>query len=123
MQVLLIEPDRILARQYQKAFEAVGFKVQVCSGAQQAVTIIDKQPPDVIIIELQLSGHSGVEFLHEFRSYEDWVNIPVIIYSSVPEYALGVGPSAWRSLGVSRYFYKPQTSLNQLVGAVKGLLA
>jgi DNA-binding response OmpR family regulator len=123
MSILIIEPDKILARQYQKAFEGAGFEVQLCGDAQTAIMKIDKQPPEAIVLEIQLSAHSGVEFLHEFRSYEDWSNIPIFIYSSVPEYALGSNQKTWDSFGVKRYFYKPQASLSQLVGAVKGALA
>jgi DNA-binding response OmpR family regulator len=122
MTLLIIEPDRILARQYQKALERAGFKIKLCSNAQKAIAIIDKEPPAAIIMEIQLAGHSGIEFLHEFRTYEDWSVIPVFILSAVPEYALGTDDKTWSSFGVSRYFYKPQTSLVQLVGAIKGAL-
>lgn len=123
MTILIIEPDWILARQYQKTFEEAGFKVRLCGDAQKAITIIDKQPPAAIVMEIQLAGHSGIEFLHEFRSYEDWSAIPVFIFSGIPEYALGTDEKTWSSFGVSRYFYKPQTSLVQLIGAVKGVLS
>lgn len=119
MKVLIIEPDTVLAKQYKKAFDTAGVEAAVCSDAQTAVVAIDDVKPDIIVLELQLAGHSGVEFLHEFRSYEDWAAIPVIIHSSVPEYAVGSDPKVWRQLGVIRYFYKPKTSLQQLVGAVK----
>lgn len=119
MRVLIIEPDHILAREYQKAFVAAKVDATVSYDAQHAIMSIDESRPDVVVLELQLAGHSGVEFLHEFRSYEDWATIPVIIHSSVPEYALGVDKKMWTSLGVVRYFYKPKTNLQQLVGAVK----
>lgn len=121
MRVLLVEPDVILARQYQKAFAGSGIDVALCSNAQSAIVSIDEKTPDVIVLELQLAGHSGIEFLHEFRSYEDWSNIPVIMHSSVPEYAVGADSKIWKQLGVERYFYKPKTTIKQLVGAVKSL--
>ncbi len=119
MKALIIEPDVILAKQYKKAFDAAGIETTLTSDAQAAVIAVDETKPDVIILELQLASHSGVEFLHEFRSYEDWADIPVIIHSCVPEYALGSDPKVWKQLGVVRYFYKPKTSLQQLVGAAK----
>lgn len=119
MNIILIEPDAILARQYEKAFTNAGVNVRVVYDAQSALGDIDRLTPDVVVMEMQLSGHSGVEFLHEFRSYEDWSNIPIVVHSSVPEYALGVDDKIWRRFGVDRYFYKPKTSLQQLIGAVK----
>lgn len=119
MSVLIIEPDKILGRQYKKAFEKAGFKVTICSGAQVAVAAIDKEIPSAVVMEIQLAKHSGIEFLHEFRSYEDWADIPLFILSRVPEYALGGNEKIWQAFNVRRYFYKPSTSLNQLVGVVK----
>ena len=119
MKVLIVEPDTVLAKQYKKAFDAAGVDATVRNDAQTAVVAIDDVKPDVIVLEIQLAGHSGVEFLHEFRSYEDWANIPVVIHSSVPEYAVGADAKVWKQLGVIRYFYKPKTTLQQLVGAVK----
>lgn len=119
MKVLVIEPDIILAKQYEKAFANADVEVFTSSDAQAAVMMIDEAKPDVIVLELQLAGHSGVEFLHEFRSYEDWADIPIVIHSSVPEYAIGADEKIWKQLGVARYFYKPKTTLQQLVGAVK----
>lgn len=122
MTALIIEPDTVLARQYQKAFAAGGVETFVAYDAQSAVAAVDTKKPDIIVLELQLAGHSGVEFLHEFRSYEDWADIPVIVHSSVPEYAIGVDKKVWQQLGVARFFYKPKTSLQQLVGAAKTIV-
>lgn len=123
MNVLIIEPDRILAKEYKKAFEIAGLEVRCSNNAQEAIIKIDKKTPDVVILEIQLAGHSGIEFLHEFRSYDDWTKVPVFIYSSVPEYAFAVDPKLWTTFGIKRYFYKPKTPINQLIGAVKETLS
>lgn len=123
MNVLIIEPDFVLAKTYKKAFETSGLKAIIAHQAQDAVRKIDDKKPDAVILELQLGGHSGVEFLNEFRSYEDWVDIPLYIYSSVPIEAFGQNSKILKSLSVKRYFYKSKTSLNQLIGAVTSDLA
>jgi CheY-like chemotaxis protein len=120
MRLLIVEPDRILAREYAKSFTQEGFEVIACADAQSAVISCDEKAPDAVLMELQLAGHSGVEFLHEFRSYEDWNDIPVFIYSAIPEYAVGANARIWKSFGVRRFFYKPDTSINQVIGAIKG---
>jgi DNA-binding response OmpR family regulator len=119
MLVLIIEPDRILAKEYKKAFEGVGIEVVLCSDAQSAIGLVDHQKPDAVIVELQLAGHSGIDFLYEFRSYEDLSRVPLFIYSSVPEYAFDPDKKTWESLGVERYLYKPKVQIDRLVGIVK----
>jgi DNA-binding response OmpR family regulator len=123
MYVLIIEPDHILAKEYKRAFKEAGIDTDLCSSAQNAIMSIDNKLPDAVVAELQLTGHSGVEFLHEFRSYEDWASVPVFVHSKIPEYAIGADSNTWKSFGVVRYFYKPNTSMKQLIGAVKGQLS
>ena len=123
MRVLIVEPDKILAKAYVQHFTAAGLNVLVARDGQTAVHSIDEEMPDALVLELQLGAHSGIEFLHELRSYEDWAGIPIIVNSSVPKDAFGVSDAAWQRLGISWYFYKPKTSSKQLIGALLALEA
>ncbi len=118
-QVLLIEPDRALARTYFDALTHAGHRVQICATAQSAIFCADDIKPDVVILELQLVSHSGIEFLYEFRSYPDWQDIPVVVTTNVPA---GEFEGSWKllrdHLAVSRYLYKPLTSLQNLLRTV-----
>jgi DNA-binding response OmpR family regulator len=122
-QILLIEPDRVLAESYVLSLMHAGHEVQAAGSAQAAVMSADAIRPDLVILELQLVEHSGIEFLYEFRSYSDWQDVPVIIQSQVPpaEFA-----DSWHllqtELGVCEYLYKPRTSLLQLLKTVDGQL-
>ncbi len=121
MNILLIEPDRILGGNYQKALEQYGHSVNWQSNAQSAIHQADAERPDVVVLELQLPAHNGVEFLYEFRSYTEWQDIPVIVLSIVSEESVTGGAKLLEQLGVVRFLYKPQTKLHQLVSAVKYL--
>lgn len=121
--ILLIEPDRILADIYYQILRRAGHKVTVCSSAQAAIMTADQAKPDIVILELQLVGHSGIEFLYEFHSYADWQNIPIIIHTNVPpsEFA-GSRHLLMNELGVKTYLYKPQTNLQKLLHSVTDAL-
>jgi len=85
------------------------------SSAQDAIDSIDKSKPKLIILELQLHVHNGIEFLHELRSYPDWQMIPIILLTLVPEHELGLSEDSKKQLNIVGYHYKPHTSLEQLV--------
>jgi DNA-binding response OmpR family regulator len=120
MHVLLLEPNILLARTYTDALTHAGFSVAHAATAQTAIDAADKQHPDVVVVELQLPMHSGVEFLHEFRSYPEWQDVPVIVHSVLPPMQLtAVRSSLERDLGVRAILYKPRTSLQQLLRAVR----
>jgi DNA-binding response OmpR family regulator len=121
--ILLLEPNRLLAKTYLSALQEAGHSVQVCTTAQTAIFCADEHSPDVILMELQLVGHSGIEFLYELRSYTDWQTLPVIIITTVPagEFS-GAWPILKNELGVSSYHYKPLMSLKQLVSTVRDVV-
>lgn len=113
--ILYIEPDNRLAKMYAEALQAAGHKVQLAATAQAAIFAADAIRPDVVFLELQLTEHSGVEFLYEFRSYPDWQTIPVVVVSTVPPQEFAASQALLQQeLGVIHYHYKPQLSLRQL---------
>ncbi len=117
---MLLEPDAVLANTYAGALKSRGHKTIVANTAQDAVIKADNSLPDLVICEIQLVSHSGIEFLYEFRSYPDWQTIPVIINSSVPPVEfLGSSQGLLSELGIARYLYKPNTSLRQLLRVVE----
>ncbi|HET8991765.1 MAG TPA: response regulator [Candidatus Saccharimonadales bacterium] len=117
--ILLIEPDRIMAGLYFNALTEAGHEVIYAPSAQTGILVADDVQPDLIILEIQLVEHSGIEFLYELRSYADWQAVPVIINSIVP-------PSEFQTsyellsneLGVSAYLYKPNTKVAELLRVI-----
>jgi DNA-binding response OmpR family regulator len=120
MHVLLVEPDPMLGATYVAALTVAGHSVSQTRSAQAAVHAADKKMPDVVILELQLPLHNGIEFLYEFRSYAEWLHIPVIINSFVPTTDYNYAPTLQNELGVTNFLHKPSTSLRQLMQAVSG---
>jgi CheY-like chemotaxis protein len=117
--VLLIEPDLALARTYIQALAHAGHTVTHVTGAQEAVLAADAKAPEVVVLELRLAVHDGIEFLHEFRSYGEWQRIPVIINSHLePSVIEQVQAALEHDFGVTTYLYKPATSLQQLISTV-----
>lgn len=122
MKIILLEPDKVLADTYRQALIHAGHKVTMCATAQAAIFAAEDLSPDMVIVELQLTAHSGIEFLYEFRSYDDWVTVPVIVLSNVPA---GEFNGSWdmlrEQLGVRAYHYKPVTSLQALLRSVQAV--
>ena len=119
LKVLLIEPDKRLAEIYAKALEVKGHIVRHASSAQSAIHQSETDVPDLIILEPQLAEHDGVEFLYELRSYTDWQTVPVIIHSFIQPEILRLSATVLDKLAVIDCLYKPQTSLQQLLRAVR----
>lgn len=114
---MLIEPDRSLAKQYWSVLEEAGHEVIICLSGQLAIVAADEQTPDVVILELLLKKHNGIEFLYEFSSYPEWQSVPIIIQTLVPHEKVQGAP-ALKQVNLKKYIYKPSSSLKTLVQAV-----
>jgi DNA-binding response OmpR family regulator len=116
--VLLIEPDKILAEIYQASIEGAGFTVSWATTAQGALDVADIKCPDVVVLELQLVAHGGLEFAYEFRSYVDWSRVPIIVHSHIPVRELSSCEALREHVGIGTFLHKSTTSLAQLVDAI-----
>lgn len=121
--ILLLEPSAPLGGTYNSALEFAGHEVAWCTDAQEAIMKVDEDTPDLIIAELQLALHNGIEFLYELRSYKEWQNIPVLILSGVPAVEKQVLNTLWSHLNITGYHYKPLTKLHELLRSIEQILA
>ncbi len=118
--ILLLEPDMQLGAIYRQALKRNGYNVAWLHDAQSAIKKADTFAPDVIILELQLARHNGIEFLYEFRSYPDWQDVPIILHTNVV--GMSFSQDLLKRLGVDIVLYKPYTTLAQLLQRVEQLL-
>jgi DNA-binding response OmpR family regulator len=121
--ILLIEPAEDMGKLLKSVLSECGHKVNWHKDAQAAVHAADKLKPDAVVLELAIPGHNGVEFLHEFRSYTEWMDIPVIVHSQIAPDRSRSGRRLMSSLGIYQHLYKPTTRLKELVSTTEEALA
>ncbi|WP_147635226.1 response regulator transcription factor, partial [Treponema pectinovorum] len=78
---LVIEDVPEMAELVSMYLTKSGMQVDSVGSAEDAFTYIDRQMPDLIILDLNLPGMSGFEFLTKFRK-EYNSSLPVIIVSA-----------------------------------------
>jgi DNA-binding response OmpR family regulator len=115
MKVLLVEPDRVLAQTARAALSEAGHSVSVVSSGQRAVDALDSDGYDLVVLEPQLGLHNGIELLYELRSYAEWRELPVVLWTLNKQLSLPVYEKPLRQLGISKVLYKPTDSLATLL--------
>jgi DNA-binding response OmpR family regulator len=113
--ILIVEPADDMGGLVQQALEDRGHKAAWAKTAQSAVHLADETLPYAVILELAIPEHNGVEFLHEFRSYPEWMDVPVILYSHIEPDRTPSGRRLMNSLGVVEHLYKPTSPLKRLI--------
>lgn len=61
------------------------FDVRICKSAGTALKILETLKVDLVLLDIEMPGMSGFEFLHTIRKKPEHWNTPVIIVSSHDE--------------------------------------
>lgn len=116
--ILLIEDEEDIASLIKLQAELAGYKVHVESDGLNGLMAVERERPDVIVLDIMLPGLNGLDVCRKIRGNPDFNNIPIIIISAKSEeldVVLGL------ELGADDYVAKP-FSLKVLFSRVKAVL-
>ena len=91
VKVLIVEDDIDLVETYTDLLEAKQFKVMSVPRASDAIQLITRNKPDVIILDLNLPGESGTVVVSFVRSYRPIADTRIIVATGHPEIIEGAG--------------------------------
>lgn len=114
-QILLVEDDQLLRRTVRFNLEQSGYTVTSASNAQDALEIVKREHPDLILLDIGLPGKDGLQALQEIRALS---HVPVIFLTARRrelDEALGL------EMGADDYITKP-FDLPVLLSRIKAVL-
>jgi len=115
--ILIVDDDTSIVGLLQQFFESTGYHVEFALHGGDALTLIQHDPPDVVLLDIAMPGLDGVQVLQRILALE--AAPPVIIVTGHEEGALS---EQTRSLGAFDYITKP-FDLSRLSRAVDAALA
>lgn len=83
--VLLVDDSTTNIVLLEAILEESGYVTHGAQSAAEAFTIIEKEVPDLILLDLLMPKISGFEFLEQIRADERTRKIPVIVVSAVTD--------------------------------------
>lgn len=88
--ILVLEDDRVDALALTHAFRDAGVTnpMQICSSGKEALEQLLKEDvplPGLILLDLNLPGMSGLDFLRHIKNQTRWRRIPVIVLTTSNE--------------------------------------
>src|SRR5690606_15824683 len=61
------------------------YRVRTAASGPEALKAIEREVPDLVILDLMLPGMSGLEVLAEIRRREEWQHVAVILLTARKE--------------------------------------
>lgn len=117
--VVIVEDNDALADIYKTRLELIGYAVHVAYDGEQALAVIEKELPDLVLLDLMVPKIAGDEILRRMRQSAWGKNIRVFIISNLNE---ADAPKGLRDLGIDGYAVKANLSDDQLDQLVDNIL-
>lgn len=113
--ILVVDDELHIRMLYQEEFESLGYAVVTSDGSEEILPILEKESPDLIVLDIKL-GHdkSGLDLLQEIRSKDQ--DVPVILCTAYDSFQHDL-----KSIAADHYVVK-SVDLSELVGKVKKIL-
>lgn len=100
--VLIIDSSQLMLRNLMASLSPHGFNLQLASSGMQALSMLTRQKPDVIVLDAYLPGVNGAEFTKLLRSNPSSADIPVILTAGEDRL-----PKSFTDIGAQALLVKP----------------
>jgi len=81
--VLAIDDEEAILHLIRLWLEPEGCRVHTASEGEEALGYVSQRTPDLVLLDLNMPGMNGVEFLRRFR--EDHADVPVLVVTGYPD--------------------------------------
>jgi phosphate regulon transcriptional regulator PhoB len=116
--IFVVEDDPDIAELILFNLDKEGFKVKQESNGEKAYDEIIKNPPDLLILDLNLPGLSGIEICKYLRENARTKNLPVIMLTARTQ---EIDKIIGFEIGADDYITKP-FSIRELIARINALL-
>jgi CheY-like chemotaxis protein len=118
--IVVVDDQPILVTIYRTKFTAEGFQVEVASDGEQALELIQRTNPDLVLLDLNLPKIDGMDVLKRLRAQSSFVSLPIIVFSANSR--SGITEEAFAA-GATMVLSKSNTSPKQVIEIVNKTLA
>lgn len=104
MKALVADDDPVITHLIRSGLRARGWAVEVAADAMQAVMFAMREPPDVVVLDINMPGGTGLTALQRLKSSVKTRFIPILVLSGTNDAS---APAAVKSLGADGFLAKP----------------
>lgn len=120
VKVLIIEDEPMLQEAYRHVLVYKGYDVSVASDGLQGIEVLDREQPQLILLDVLMPRLDGIGFLRQSRVKEKYPHIKVIACTNLSDQATA---DQMFANGADRQVLKSDLSPSQLIALVDELVA
>jgi DNA-binding response OmpR family regulator len=118
--ILLVEDSKVVQQMYRNKLTFEQFNVLTADNGMEAVKVLSKEKPDIILLDLMMPIMDGYKVLQVVKTDPRLSNIPVLVFS-----AKGQSEEVEKALnlGAAGYIVKATTKPNEVVEQIRKVLS
>ncbi|HMK36105.1 MAG TPA: response regulator [Desulfomonilaceae bacterium] len=82
--ILVVDDEIHICELYKGELEDEGYTVSIANSGEQALSEVEKDPPDLIVLDIQMPGMDGIETLEKLLGRDK--GIPIILNTAYSHY-------------------------------------
>lgn len=117
LDILIAEDDAVLREVYTKKFTLSGYAIRTAEDGEQCIAEIEKQAPQLLILDINMPIMSGFEVLQRFP--KDQRTFPIILLTNFGDEK---NRTRGEELGCDDFFIKSEMTIKKLLQMVETLV-
>lgn len=83
--ILIVDDDPGIVESLSAILEDEGYSVETALQGEEALRLVPKKHPDLVILDVLISGTDGRDICRSLKSDQETQNIPVVMISAHPQ--------------------------------------
>lgn len=117
--ILVVDDDAMNLRMAEMILKKKGYEVEKADSGQSALAVLQKVPVNLVLLDVEMPGMSGVETLAAIRRQQELAEVPVLFLSASEDMETDVQSGAYAVQGFVKKPILPQKlyeSLEMILG-------
>ena len=116
LQVLIVEDEQLLNEAYSRVLAAASISLLRAYNGKEALDLLKKNKPDIILLDLRMPVMDGIEFLKKLNPKQNLPDAKIIVFSNYDDQR---EIDEAFSLGAMHYMLKAWATPDELVKLIR----
>ncbi len=117
--ILWVEDDRFLKDIVTLRLSNEGCQLLHAGDETEALAFIEKETPDIVLLDILLPGSDGFEILRKIKANEKWKKVPVVLLSNLSQKA---DIDKGKELGAVKFLVKSTVTLDEIINEIRSVI-
>jgi CheY-like chemotaxis protein len=119
--ILLVDDEGLMLALYKAHIERAGYRLVTAKSGEEGLEVAPREMPDLIVMDVIMTGMSGLAALRELKNKEATKGIPVVIVTAAVSQQHDAARQESALSGAIRFLTKP-ISPSQLLAEIQQIL-